>query len=248
MARRSWPLRQAFEYLHSSSVPFLLICLAVLFFTPRSADAQSPGTAVTLGDATAALGGPWKFHTGDDQAWAQPDFDDSAWGTMDLTPPRGSYDPFFGSSGYVPGWTARGYPGYHGYAWYRLRVNIENGQTALGLKMPDDVDDAYQVYVNGQLTGEFGRFTARGVTFYLAQPRAFPLPANLHSGPVTLAIRMYMDAFTPLFEPDAGGLHGPPVLGQASAIAGLLRLDWDSINRAFYSGFLKWRFCCWPCC
>ncbi len=198
---------------------------------------------VTLGNATAELTGPWKFHIGDNMAWAQPDYDDSAWGSMDLTPPPGSYDPTLGSSGFVPGWTARGYKGYSGYAWYRLRVNIGNGiqdgQSALALKMPDNFDDAYQIYVNGQLVGEFGRFTAHGVTAYNVQPRAFPLPADLHSGPATFAIRMYMEPFTALVDPDVGGLHGPPVLGQTAAIAGLLQMDWDAVNRSIYSSFFQ---------
>jgi hypothetical protein len=194
---------------------------------------------VTLGNATAELTGPWKFHIGDNMAWAQPDFDDSGWGAMDLTPPPGSFDPNIGSSGFVPGWTARSYKGYSGYAWYRLRVNIQDGQTRLALKMPDDFDDAYQVYVNGQRIGEFGRFTSHGVTAYNIQPRAFPLPATLRAGPVVLAIRMFMLPFTPLVGPDVGGLHGPPVLGHASAIHGLLQLDWDAVNRSEYSGLAE---------
>ncbi|HUZ04353.1 MAG TPA: SpoIIE family protein phosphatase, partial [Acidobacteriaceae bacterium] len=194
---------------------------------------------VVLGNATTQLTGPWKFRTSDNLAWAQPNFDDSTWGTMDLTPPPGSFDPVLGSSGYLPGWTARGYKGYSGYAWYRLTTNVQDGQGRLALKMPDDVDDAYQVYVNGQMIGEFGRFTNRGVTAYFAQPRAFQLPANLRSGPVTFAIRMWMGAFTPLVDPDAGGLHGPPVLGQASVIAGLLQLDWDVENRGNYVAYFQ---------
>jgi hypothetical protein len=93
---------------------------------------------VQIGQAVIVLTGPWKFHIGDNLAWAQPDFNDSAWGAMDLTPPPGSYDPFFGSGGFVPGWTARGYPGYFGYAWYRLRIdvqNLSNPPGALALKM-----------------------------------------------------------------------------------------------------------------
>ena len=64
--------------------------------------------------------------------------------------------------------------------------------------MPEDVDDAYQVYANGQYIGEFGHFSARGVTFINAQPRALPLPASLRGGPVVLAVRFWMDASTPL--------------------------------------------------
>ena len=46
----------------------------------------------------------------------------------------------------------------------------------LPLKMPMDVDDAYQLFVNGKQIGEFGKFTKGRVTAYLAQPRAFRLP------------------------------------------------------------------------
>ncbi|HEX4021041.1 MAG TPA: SpoIIE family protein phosphatase [Acidobacteriaceae bacterium] len=198
--------------------------------------ATAPTTQITLGNSTVVLGGLWKFHTGDNMAWAQPGFDDSAWVTMDLTPLKGSHDPFYGSQGYLPGWTARGYKGYYGYAWYRLRVHVQDGQTALALQMPIDFDDAYQVYVNGQFIGQTGRFTARGVTAYFSTPAAFPLPANFRGGPVTIAIRVWMKSY--LTAPDAGGLHGPPVLGHASAIAGLLQLNWDAIDHTVYGSFV----------
>lgn len=71
---------------------------------------------ITLGDSAAELYGPWKFHIGDDMAWARSDFDDSKWRTMDLTPPNGSADATLGTSGFIPGWTSMGYPGYAGYA------------------------------------------------------------------------------------------------------------------------------------
>ena len=228
-----WPNAAVRGFRYSPPVFLLLLLLAAI---PPKAHAQQ---SVVLGNATAALTGPWKFHTGDNMAWAQPGFDDSAWSTMDLTLPAGLYDPISGSSGYVPGWTARGYKGTSGYAWYRLRVNLQDGQTALALKMPDNFDDAYQVYLNGQLMGEFGRFTAHGVTAYSALPRAFPLPADPGAGPVILAIRMFMLPSTSLVYPNAGGLHGAPELGYASAIAGLLRLDWDTRDRYFYSFFLE---------
>jgi hypothetical protein len=41
---------------------------------------------ITLGESTVELAGPWKFHVGDNPEWAQPDFDDSGWEDMDLTP------------------------------------------------------------------------------------------------------------------------------------------------------------------
>ena len=87
--------------------------------------------------------------------------------------------------------------------------------------------------------GAFGHFTAHGVTAYSTLPRAFRLPDDIRSGPVTIAIRMWMDSATPFNSPDAGGLHEPPVLGHASAIAAQIRLDWDDIAHGVGSGFLE---------
>jgi stage II sporulation SpoE-like protein len=198
---------------------------------------------VVLGSSSVDLNGPWKFHKGDDLQWAQPDFNDSGWSSVDLTPPAGSYDPFLGTSGFMPGWTALGDAGYSGYAWYRLKVNVQYdpglSEGGLEIKMPDDVDDAYQIFVNGQLIGEFGHFTPSGVRTYLTLPRAFALPRGIKNGQVTIAFRVWMDPSTPLTNPDAGGLHEPPVLGQAGPIERMLRLDWDALNRSQLSRFLE---------
>jgi len=35
------------------------------------------------------------------------------------------------------------------------------------------------------------------------QPRSFPLPADIRNGPLTIAVRMWMDAPTPLDSPVA---------------------------------------------
>ena len=75
------------------------------------------------------------------------------------------------------------------------------------------------------------------MTIYNALPRAFSLPAHAGGGRVTVAIRMWMTAFTPLVDPDAGGLHGPPVLGEASAIDQLIHMDWDTIDHSNSSAF-----------
>jgi len=211
--------------------------LLVLLALPAILSAQS---SIVIGNATAELTGPWKFHPGDNPAFAEPDFDDSAWSTMDLTPPQGSYDPYFGSSGFVPGWTARGYPGYSGFAWYRLRVNLqESVGGGLAIKMPNDVDDAYQVYVNGKFIGEFGRFSTNGVSNYVAQPRAFTVPVGTGSGPLTLAVRMWMEPETPQIETAVGGMHGPPVLGQTPVVMAMERLDWNAIDRSRISAITE---------
>jgi hypothetical protein len=185
---------------------------------------------INLGESTVELAGPWKFHVGDNPAWAQPDFDDSHWEDMDLTP---------GSRGQARGWTARGHAGYSGYAWYRLQVNVDGAKRSLALKMPDDFDDAYQVFVNGSRIGEFGKFTGHHVTAYSSLPTAFRLPKGLRDGRLTIAIRMWMDSATPFNSADAGGLHEPPQLGYAADISDQVQLGWDAVGHYVGSGFLE---------
>jgi hypothetical protein len=186
---------------------------------------------VKLGESSMELDGPWKFHVGDDPAWAQPGFDDSSWEEMDLTPGA--------RTGVALGWTAHGHRGYYGYAWYRLQIEVAGAKRSLALKMPDSFDDAYQVFVNGQRIGEFGKFTDRGVTAYVGLPTDFRLPKGVRDGKITIAVRVWMDSATPFNSPDAGGLRQPPELGYASAISDQVRLDWDDFGHAVGSGFLE---------
>jgi hypothetical protein len=185
---------------------------------------------VKLGESSTRLGGPWKFHTGDDLAWARPDFDDSSWDAMDLTVAPGTEGA---------GWTQRGYPGYAGFAWYRLQVDVQGATHRLALKMPDQADDAYQVYVNGQLIGDFGKFYGKRVTAYNSLPEGFPFPKGVANGTIAIAIRMWMDSATRFNSPDAGGLHGPPMLGYATHVNDLVRLDYDDMAHYLGSVYLE---------
>ena len=200
----------------------------------------APTATVNLGESSVELAGPWKFHPGDDMSWAKADFDDSGWGSMDLTPPPGSADETIGVSGELPGWTASGYPNYSGYAWYRLRVRVKGASRRLALKMPDQADDAYQVFVNGQEVGSFGDFKPdHRVTAYSTLPQEFRLPKGVQDGPITIAIRVWMDSATLFNSPDAGGLHGPPVLGYASVIGVLTQFAYDENARDLITGFVE---------
>jgi len=250
VSRRLWPeyafvmqiLRCTISRLQILALFFLFLPLGHAQQASQPSSSAAPAT-VSIGTAVVQLTGPWRFHPGDDMAWAQPDFDDTAWATMDLTPPEGSYDPIMGTAGFIPGWTAKGYPKLIGYAWYRLRVNVASASggaaVPLAIRMPEDVDDAYQVYVNGEQVGEFGRFHQNGVTIISSQPRAFALPAKLRSGPAAIAIRMWMSTDTPFTTQDAGGLHSVPLLGQADSIDSMLQLDWDEIGRTQVVGVLR---------
>jgi Stage II sporulation protein E (SpoIIE) len=218
----------------------LLLLLPLAAFAAQAADKSQSGSAATppdgvvqvkLGESSVDLTGPWKFHTGDDPTWSQQDFNDSGWEEIDLTPDS--------SSGLALGWTARGHAKYSGYAWYRLEVDVEGAKRSLALKMPDSFDDAYQVFVNGQRIGEFGKFKEHGVTAYSGLPTAFRLPKGVRDGRISIAVRTWMDSATPFNSPDAGGLRQPPELGYASAISDQVKLDWDDQGHLVGSGFLE---------
>jgi hypothetical protein len=113
---------------------------------------------VALGHSVVALTGPWKFHIGDDPRWADPKFDDSSWETVDLGAKEESIDPIMGTGGYSPGWTAKGHPGYAGFAWYRIRIRITGADGPLAVLSPTDFDDSYQLFADGRLAGSFGKF------------------------------------------------------------------------------------------
>ena len=182
--------------------------------------AEPPGTAIplTLGHSMLPLYGPWKFQVGDSpldpvthQAlWAQPEFDDATWETVNLTP------------GYVAGWGQKGHPGYSGYAWYRIRVRVNAPQgEKLDLAGPAFFDDAYQLFLNGTMVGCFGNFQGKRPAFYYSEPLIFPLP---QAGPADatqlIAFRFWMSPASLLTEIGAGGFHLAPLVGTAGAVAG----------------------------
>jgi hypothetical protein len=227
---------------------FLLTLLACLVFSPiASAQTDQPQTAthVTLGRSEVRLYGPWKFTLGDSPIdpstnaplWAAPGFDDSQWETVDLTP-EGLRDPLGGFANYVKGWTARGHAGHWGYAWYRIRVQVLTvpGEE-LALAGPEDVDDAYQLFGDGKLVGSFGKFAGGRPSFYFTQPMMFNLPqasANVGTAgpPLVIAFRFWMSPSTVVLQPDVGGIHTAPLLGNAETVSARYQLNWLQLVRA----------------
>jgi hypothetical protein len=204
-------------------------------------EVAASAAVIHLGSSAVTLPGPWKFAPGDSPLingvpeWSQPGFDDSKWALMNVAPKDDSVDPAYGTSGFVPGWISQGFPNLDGYAWYRLRIRVVDNGQRLWIKMPNDVDDAYQVYANSHFVGQFGQFSPHGVTVYSARTFSFPLPAASPDGTITLAIRFYMTASTRFQSHDAGGMHQPPAIGLASTVHLLQSADNDS-NLHFYLG------------
>jgi hypothetical protein len=197
---------------------------------PSSASSAAQIAQITLGQATVALNGPWKFHTRDNMAWADPNFDDSSWEdyTVDSKQPALSVAQLLQADA-LPGWQRHGHPGYTGYAWYRIRLQRPPDARSLALLMPQHVDDGYDVYVNGQKIGSFGKLDpVRAV--YSERSKLFAIPETAFEGnrPATLALRFWDSGYQglPSLHNATGGLRGVPVLGSSS----LLRLFQEGLT------------------
>jgi hypothetical protein len=247
-------LRLALPFLFTGSLLFLATTGHAQ--NPSAAQAQAPVVRITLGQSAVPLYGPWKFTVGDSPIdpktgkplWAEPGFDDSKWETVDLTPKDGGIDPGTGLTGYVPGWTAKGHTGYWGYAWYRIRVNVQARPGAeLALVGPADVDDGYQVFDNGELTGHFGDFSDSRPIVYNSRPKMFQLApgsrddtgdrdeSGLEKTERVLAFRIWMEPSSLISTPDVGGMHSAPVLGERGELVAGYQMRWLEAIRAYVS-------------
>jgi hypothetical protein len=175
--------------------------------------------------AATLLDGVWRFRTGDDPRWADPDMDDAGWETIDMTPRPGSHDGDVGRPDYVDGWAAHGHPGYHGYAWYRRAVTVPAAPVSWDVLGPSLVEDGYELYWNGALLGGSGRL---GPHPHLVgtRPLRFVLPADAAGTRGVLAIRAYLLQRSGA-SATGGGMHSPPILAPQPTGAALHRAQWE---------------------
>jgi hypothetical protein len=214
----------------------LLAITIILCQIPISANAED--SVLTFGEAALALNGPWRFQVGDNPQWADPNFNDASWETVDLTPKPGAHDGDGGLTNYTSGWSARGHSGYVGFAWYRMSVRVvDSGANTLWLAGPALVDNAYQLYVGGRLLGGIGDFSRTPPGVMAIQPRLFSLPRDLwvvsgqHLSTV-IAFRVALLKGTSAAT-DGGGIHIAPVLGTESGVRNHYRLQWLEKAEAF---------------
>jgi hypothetical protein len=166
--------------------------------------AQTAFVLRDLGRATVPLDSGWQFHTGDDPAWAATGFDDSAWQPIEVG----------------RAWESQGHPDYTGFGWYRLHLSVPEGSSAdwtLAVLLTY-LDDAAEVYWDGNLVGHFGRVPPHPDWFYRAAPVVIPLGAP-RSG--VLAIRVWKAPRLFLSSPDEGGLTAIPMAGSVAGLQGI---------------------------
>ena len=160
----------------------LLMSLGLLASAPRAA-AQTPDTAVVrinrLPAAGLLLAKGWRYHLGDDPIWARPDFDASAWDTLDLHRlPRA-----------MPRATQAG------VCWLRRRFRLVDSLRQRTLVLQVYRLGTADVYLNGRLlTDSAHRARTRGA---FRAPGLLEVPAN---GPAeqVLAVRLVPRPPSPL--------------------------------------------------
>jgi phosphoserine phosphatase RsbU/P len=157
-------------------------------------------------EPVTSLDGLWRFHTGDDPAWASPGFDDSAW-------------PLIRSD---QSWTTQGYPAVDGYAWYRFRVQVPGDGRPVDLLLTF-ILNGYQIYADGKPIGSAGSAmpTLDPVTW--AFPATFRLPAG-SGGPQSIQVALRVWTSRPLaFWSGAGTLNAGNAAGDPGLLAESLR-------------------------
>jgi hypothetical protein len=197
-----------------------LMALAIVIADLASGGRPDPPT---LRAAATLLAGAWRFHTGDDLRWADPNTDDSSWETIDLTAAPGSHDGDVGLPDYVGGWMAHGHPGYYGYAWYRRAVTVPAGRASWDILGPTLVEDGYELYWNGQRLGGSGRL-GPAPRVVGTRPLRFALPADAAGTRGVLAVRAYK--LPGGASPDGGGMHAAPILAPRPISDALHRAQW----------------------
>ncbi len=179
-----------------SALLLLLTALCLTgFSSAQTLKANNPGTG------SVPLDGNWRFHLGDDKAWADPALDDSGWETIRVDKT----------------WGEQSHPGYTGFAWYRQRIEIDNSGSAgtknMALLIPP-AQDAYEIYWNGQKLGEYGRLPPQAIWWPAGHATVFSLPGT--SG--VLALRFWKAELSSVDPFEEGGLTGSPLLGDASVL------------------------------
>jgi hypothetical protein len=207
-------------------IALLISCAGVLQAQERTAFSGTLASVKQLGKGTMPLDGPWQFHLGDSLAWSAPNFDDSSWEEIRANLP----------------WGMQGHFAYSGFAWYRLHLAVAPApdvKPGFLLLMPR-VSDAYQIYWNGTLIGQYGKLPPHAAWPAFPDSHIFGLPTD-RSG--TIAIRVWSAPLGSNASGQDGGLSGDPIIGDPDSVSAILASrQFESLRSGFYIvglGFLR---------
>jgi len=183
------------------SVSFVVVVIVIVF------------APLTMGKDSIQLDTGWVMHTGDNQAWADPDMDDSQWQAIQVGVP----------------WEEAGYRDYDGYAWYRVEFTVskrwqpldEHGILSLSL---GSIDDADVTYLNGERVGATGSMPPDFKTAYYTR-RFYRVPTSLvrWGRPNVIAVRVYDDH-------NDGGLYKGPITLRLPRFEDLIGIEFKFEN------------------
>ncbi|UOQ98584.1 ATP-binding protein [Hymenobacter sp. 5317J-9] len=146
----------------------LLAALGLLFGVATAAPLPADTAVLRINRLPATgrflLQKGWRYHAGDDPAWARPDFDDRAWDTLNPTRPR----------------RAQPRAVQTGISWLRLRFRPGDSLRGHDLLVNFGELGAIEVYLNGQLVQRQGIINADPARVV---PRGrFPQPGQAPAG------------------------------------------------------------------
>ncbi len=160
----------------------ILLFILLLLSVPQTLSAQSETGVFTLTAESLHDGGrvdldetQWRFHPGDDPAWADPQLDDSAWKVVP--------DTFFDVDELQS-------HGWRGLGWFRLRLRVAPELVGEPLSLSLQQIGAAEIYLNGRLVGRFGTVAANRESERTFNPRRTPMVIVFDDRDVhTIAVR-----------------------------------------------------------
>ncbi|ALW85575.1 hypothetical protein AUC43_11015 [Hymenobacter sedentarius] len=160
---------------------FFLLVACWLLALPAEAAVPLPADSAVLRITRLPANGlllshGWRYHAGDDPAWARPDFDDSSWDTIPVA-----------RVGFALPARALAGPG-----WFRLRLRLGDSlrYQALGLRTNRTMA-GFELYLNGRPFGHYGTFSTdpAGVQPTRIVPAALLFPPTDARQDLVLAVR-----------------------------------------------------------
>jgi hypothetical protein len=201
-----------------NTILVIILLLGPLFSLKAQSFDASQGT-----QEVTTITAPWRFHPGDDPAWASPSFDDSSW-------------PLLATG---RNWGEQGYAGLKGYGWYRLRLKLPATTQPLGIDI-GHINSAAEIYVDGKLIGANGIMRPKPDWSDQYAANAFPLPPSSNGQWVEIAVRVWKSSVSSSYS--TGGFWKHPVVGSLPLIQAARRVAFDDEAASFLVPAIVWLF------
>ncbi len=169
-----------YVYGHCQPMPTrsLLLCLLAVLL-PLFTRGQATGARIISIDPDSPanrIEGAWRYHPGDDPAWAHPAFSDEGW----------TYRP---AELYKQGRADSG-GAFPGIGWFRTRIAIDTSLVGTPLAISMEHTGASEVFLNGKRIVRHGEILPGGKSIKAFQPNQIPVVFSVPvAGTHLLAVR-----------------------------------------------------------